>query len=69
MHDMPWAVNQSPTGFHRVHGDIPEGQESWSTSLMRGSSLNTYFGEIKQCKCMVIFRDFLYNSALFGLGI
>ena len=27
----------------------------------------TCFGEIKQCKCMVFFRDFPYNNALFGL--
>ena len=26
-------------------------------------------GRIKQCKCMIILRDFPYNSALFGLEI
>ena len=30
-------------------------------------SFNYPFGGIKQCKCMIILRDFSYNSALFGL--
>ena len=29
--------------------------------------LNYPFGGIKQCRCMVIWRDFRHNSALFGL--
>ena len=35
-------------------------------SIIKQGSLN-YPGGIKQCKCMVILRDFSYNSALFGL--
>ena len=29
----------------------------------------THFGGIKQCKSMVILRDFPYNGTLFGLVI
>ncbi len=39
------------------------------TSYTTQGSLNYLFGGIKQCKCLVILRDFLYNSALFGLVI
>ena len=37
--------------------------------VLQGSLNATHFGGIKPCKFMVIFRDFPYIGALFGLGI
>ena len=36
-------------------------------SGLQQRSLNFLFGGIKQCKCMVILRDFPYYCVLFGL--
>ena len=51
-------------------GDFEISNTETKTSLKQGSLNYPFcFGGIKQCKFMVILRDFLYNNALFGLVI
>ena len=45
----------------------------WDSANFQGRTVRfwegTCFGEIKKCQCMVNWKDFPYNSALFGLVI